>query len=138
MAGSFLDTNVLIYLASSDAAKAGRAEALLAAGGVVSVQVLNEIANVARRKMGLTWAETHEFLRSVRGFVSVRGVDVDDHEAGLALAERYGLSVYDAMIAASALNAGCEVLWSEDMHDGLVIDGRLHIENPFRPAVPGG
>ena len=53
---------------------------------------------------------------------------------GLALAERYGLSVYDAMIAASALHAECDTLWSEDMHDGLVIEDQLRIVNPFRPG----
>jgi predicted nucleic acid-binding protein len=52
--------------------------------------------------------------------------------AGLALAERYGLSVYDAMIAASALDAGCDTLWSEGLQDGMVMDGKLRIVNPFR------
>ncbi len=132
----FLDTNVLLYLASADRAKADRAEALLAEGGVISVQVLNEIANVARRKMSLSWIEIHAFLDAIRALLSVRSITLDVHEAGLVLAERYGFSVYDAMIAASALDAGCEVLHSEDMHDGLVIDGRLAIVDPFRePAA---
>ena len=49
MQGSFFDTNVLVYLAPGDKVKADRAEALLSDGGVISVQVLNELANVARR-----------------------------------------------------------------------------------------
>ena len=132
MPASFFDTNVLLYLASSDAAKAARSEELVAGGGVISVQVLNEIANVARRKMSLSWAETRAFLSAMRGLLSVQTLDVDIHEAGLALAERYGLSVYDAMIASAALHAECDTLWSEDMQHGMAIEGRLRIVNPFR------
>lgn len=131
MPASFLDTNVLLYLAGSDPAKADRAETLLEEGGVISVQVLNEIANVARRKMGLDWNEAHALLATFRGLLQVHPLTVDIHDAGLALAERYQLSVYDAMIAASALDAGCSTLWSEDMQHGLVVDGRLQIQNPF-------
>ena len=89
----FLDTNVLVYLASADARKADIAEGLLAEGGTVSVQVLNELANVARRRMGLGWDETADLLAAVRAFVSVEPVTVETHELGLALAERHGLSV---------------------------------------------
>jgi len=52
----------------------------------------------------------------------------------LTLAERYGLSIYDAMIAASALGADCDRLWSEDMQDGMAIESRLRIVNPFRSS----
>ncbi|MBM3490858.1 MAG: PIN domain-containing protein [Alphaproteobacteria bacterium] len=132
MPGSFLDSKVLLYLASGEPAKADRATSLVADGGAVSVQVLNEIANVARRKMRLSWQETQVFLSLIRGLLSVEPLTVESHETGLALAERYGLSIFDAMIAASALLAGCDTLWSEDMQDDLVIDGRLRIANPFR------
>ena len=132
MPGDFFDSNVLLYLASGDDLKADRAEALLAAGGVISVQVLNEIANVARRKMQLSWPQARELLSLVRSFLEVRSVTVEIHQAGLNCAERYGLALYDAFIVAAAVEAGCETLWSEDMHDGLLIDGRLRISNPFR------
>ena len=132
MPGSFFDTNILLYVASGDPAKADRAEQLIGAGGIISVQVLNEIASVARRKMRLSWAETHEFLGMIRGLLPVRTITVAIHEAGLVLAERHALQIYDAMIAASALDAGCETLWSEDMQDGLVLDDRLRIVNPFQ------
>ena len=134
MPDSFFDTNVLLYLAGSDPAKAARAEALTLAGGVISVQVLNELANVARRKMGLEWAETRAMLAAFRGLLTVRPLTVEAHEAGLALAERYRLSVYDSMIVASALDAGCEVLWSEDMQDGLLVEGRVRVRDPFKAA----
>lgn len=131
MPGSFFDTNVLLYVASADAAKADRAEQLIGAGGTISVQVLNEMANVARRKMGMSWQETHALLSMVRGLLPVQTMTVEVHETGLGLAERYNLSIYDAMIAASALHADCDILWTEDMQDGMAIEGRLRIANPF-------
>jgi predicted nucleic acid-binding protein len=129
---SFFDTNVLVYLASGDAAKADRAEAIIAGGGSISVQVLNELANVARRKMQMSWDETHALLNTLRGLLTVHPVTVETHEAGLRIAERYGLSIYDSMIAASALDAGCDTLWSEDMQHGMKLDEGLRIANPFR------
>lgn len=134
MPGSFFDTNVLIYLASADVSKADRVDELVAQGGVVSVQVLNEVANVARRKMNLSWDETTQFLATLRSLVAVEPLTEETHVAGLRLSERYQLSVYDGLIAAAALLADCDVLWSEDMHDGLVVDQVLQIRNPFASA----
>jgi predicted nucleic acid-binding protein len=129
---SFFDTNVVAYLASGDAKKADLAEATIAEGGSISVQVLNELANVARRKMQLSWDETHALLSMLRELLTVHPLTVEIHEAGLGIAERYGLYVYDAMIAASALQAGCDTLWSEDMQHGLTLKEGLRIINPFR------
>jgi len=134
MPGSFFDTNVLAYLASRDDGKADRAEEVVAAGGMVSVQVLNELTNVARRKMGLSWDDTHRLLATIRRVVTVAPLTIETHEAGLALAERYTLSTYDAMIVASAVLNDCDTLWSEDMHHGLLIDSRLLIVDPFRKS----
>jgi predicted nucleic acid-binding protein len=134
MPGSFFDTNVLVYIASGDPAKADRAEAVVGDGGAISVQVLNELTNVARRKMRMSWPETRSFLSMMRGLLAVHPVTVETHETGLALAERYNLATFDAMIAASALHAGCDTLWSEDMQHGMELDGRLRIINPFRAA----
>ena len=131
---SFFDTNILLYIAASDTAKADRAEAVIADGGSISVQVLNELANVARRKMQMSWDETHAFLDVLRGLLTVHPLTTDIHETGLRLAERYGLSIYDAMIAASAVHADCDTLWSEDMQHGLALDEGLRIVNPFRRA----
>src|SRR5258708_17791381 len=131
---SFFDTNVLVYFASVDAAKADRAEAAVAAGGAISVQVLNELANVARRKMQMSWADTHALLTILRGLLTVHPLTLETHETGLELAERYGFSTYDAMIVASALHAGCHTLWSDDMQHGIATDEELRIVNPFRVA----
>jgi predicted nucleic acid-binding protein len=132
MPDSFFDTNILLYIASGDAAKADRAEEIVGKGGTISVQVLNEMSHVARRKMRLAWPETRALLSLVRGLLTVEPITVETHETGLALAERYRLSIYDSMIAASALLAGCHTLWSEDMQDRLVIGKRLRVANPFR------
>jgi predicted nucleic acid-binding protein len=131
MPDSFFDTNVLVYLASGDAAKADRAEAVIAQGGTISVQVLNELANVARRKMKMSWSDTHALLDTLRGLLTVHPLTVEIHDTGLSLAERYGFSIYDAMIVASALDAGCDTLWSEDMQHGMVLAEGLRITNPF-------
>ncbi|MFZ0134755.1 MAG: PIN domain-containing protein [Desulfobacterales bacterium] len=127
----FIDTNVLLYLLSADTEKADRAEAILRAGGFISVQVLNEVANVARRKLAMSWMEINEVLMLIRSICTVEPLSVDTHDRGRLVAERYGLSVYDAMIVAAALIGGCKTLYSEDMQDGLVIDRQLSIRNPF-------
>lgn len=127
---AFFDTNVLLYLLSDDAAKAGRAEALLAEGGTVSVQVLNEFAAVAQRKCAMAYGEIREALATVRAVCAVAPLDLETHDLGLDLAERYRFSIYDGLILAAALRAGCRVLYTEDLQDGQMID-RLTISNAF-------
>lgn len=134
MPGSCFDTNVLLYLTPAHTEKADRAEQLLREGGAISVQVLNEFANVARRKMALSWSETRSLLASIRSLVRVIPLTLDIHDAGLVLAERYRLSVYDALIVAAAMSGDCDVLWSEDIQDGMRIEGGLRVANPFRAA----
>ena len=131
MSAEFADTNVVLYLLD-EGPKADRSEAILARGPWISVQVLNEALVNCRRKAGLDWAEAGAFLAGVRALCPVVPLDLETHEVGRALAERYRLSVYDAMICAAALRAGCETLWSEDMHHGLTIEDRLRIANPYR------
>ena len=134
MPGSFFNSNVLVYLASNDAIKADRAEALIASGGTISVQVLNELTNVARRKMRMPWEDIRGFLGLMRELLTVQPLTTEIHDQGLVLAERYGLSTYDAMIAAAALETGCDTLWSEDMQHGMSLDGGLRIVDPFRAS----
>ena len=131
MPGSFLDSNIVLYLASEDLLKADRAQELVAEGGTISVQVLNEIANISRRKMGLSRAETRNFLLMIRGLLKVEPLTIEIHDVGISLAERYQLSVYDSMIVSAALSAECDTLLSKDLQDGLLINGRLRVLNPF-------
>jgi len=130
--GEFLDTNVLVYAFTSDP-RAERAQRLLARGCSVGVQGLNELTNVARRKLGMNWAEVREALAAIRTLCeAILPIDVDTHTEALRISERYGCAIFDALVIAAALRADCGVLWSEDMQDGLVVDGRLRIANPFR------
>jgi len=82
--------------------------------------------------MRLSWAETHTFLDMLRRLLTVHPLTIETFETGMAFAERYGLSVYDAMIVAATAEAGCDALLSEDMHDGMVVETKLRITNPFR------
>ena len=127
----FIDTNVLLYLLSAEGSKADRAEEVLALGGTISVQVLNEFAAVATRKLRLPWSAIGEILETLRAVCTVVPLTEAVHVRGMALAQRYGLSVYDAMIAAAALESGCRVLLSEDLQHGQVLDGVLRLRNPF-------
>jgi predicted nucleic acid-binding protein len=132
----FLDTNVLIYALSLGHPNAARAETLLAAGGVVSVQVLNEFADVARRKLGMTWEEVAQALADVRRLVRrVVPLGLAEHDAAMRIAQETGYRFYDALIVAAAQLSGCAVLWSEDMQDGRVVVPGLTIRNPFA-AIP--
>jgi predicted nucleic acid-binding protein len=129
-ADSFFDTNVLLYLLSKNAAKADRAELLLASGGVISVQVLNEFAAVASRKLAMTIPEIREILSTIRAVCIVKPLDIETHDLGLDMAERYGFAIYDGLIVAAAVRAGCAILHTEDLQHGQVID-HLTIRNPF-------
>jgi predicted nucleic acid-binding protein len=131
----FLDTNVLVYALVGDPTFAERSLSLLEAGGTVSAQVLNECAHTLRRKFQAGWPQVAQASERMRELCVVVPVAEETHALGLALAQRYSLSVYDGMIVAAAQLAGCTVLYSEDMHDGLVIDA-LTIRNPYRtPAA---
>lgn len=130
-ADEFFDTNVVLYLLSADPGKADRAEELLAGGGTISVQVLNEFVAVAVRKLRVSWADVREVIEQVRAVCRVEPMTVETHERALHIAERYGLSIYDALIVSAALLAGCKTLYSEDMQDGQLLDRQLTIRNPF-------
>ena len=131
-ADAFIDSNVVIYLLGSDSLKADRAESLIHGGAVCSVQVLNELTLAGRRKFRLDWGGIDQFLVPVRGLCEIKPMTEDTYDLGRTLAERYQLPVYDAMIVASALLAGADTLYSEDMQDGLRVEGQLRICNPFR------
>ena len=129
-ADRFFDTNVLLYLLSKDAAKADRAEILLASGGIISVQVLNEFASVASRKLALTILEIREILSTIGEVCIVKPLDIETHKLGLDMTERYGFSIYDGLIVAAAVLAGCTILYTEDLQHGQMIE-KLLIQSPF-------
>ena len=129
---AFFDTNVLLYTIGQHDARTPAAEALLASGGVVSVQVLNELASVAHRKLQMSWQDVTDALGAIRILCpSPIAITAGIHDAALLLAVRHSYHIYDALIVAAALEADCTTLYSEDLQSGQVIDGRLTIRNPF-------
>jgi predicted nucleic acid-binding protein len=121
----------MVYLLSDGAMKADSAEALLRQKPVISVQVLNEVTNVCTRKLRMNWSETGEFLELIRSFCKVTSLTVAVHDRARQVAERYQLSFYDACIVAAALIEGCQTLYTEDLHSGLVIENAITVQNPF-------
>lgn len=133
----FFDTNVLIYAFSKNDPRVEIAEALLAGGGIVSVQNLNEFASVAVRKLAMPRKQVVEALRALRALCSAPvPLTVQTHDAALRIVSRFGYSIYDSLVIAAALEAGCTTLLSEDLRAEQVIGG-LTIRNPFA-AVRGG
>ncbi len=127
----FFDTTILIYSISLRDPRSTIAEKLLAVGGYVSVQVLNEFAAVARRKLNLSWEEITDALSAVRVLCEPPiALSVNTHEAALKIAAQHGYQIYDALIIAAALGEDCDVLYSEDMQNGQRF-GVLNIVNPF-------
>ena len=132
----FIDSNIVLYLLSQNAEKADVAESLLKQRPVISVQVLNEVTHVCSRKLGMSWQEIADFLMLVRSFCKVVPLTEIIHDKAHKLAQHHALSFYDASIVAAAADAHCQVLYSEDMHHGLRLDG-LTILSPFHAAASG-
>jgi predicted nucleic acid-binding protein len=132
-ASPFLDTNVLIYSIAENDPRSDVAEALLAAGGVVSVQVLNEFIATARRKLAMSWDEIVEALGAIRTLCpSPMAIAFDTHDSAVRIAQNYNFHIHDALVVASALEAGCDTLYTEDLQDGQVVEERLTVRNPFK------
>lgn len=131
----FLDTNIVIYAYSVDQSqKCQVARALIEAGSaVISAQVLNEYCNSTRKKYPQMFDRVEETLHELLAVLQVRNLMPSTSLLAVQLTRRYGYSYYDSLIVASALEAQCSVLVSEDMQNGMLIDDRLRIVNPFLP-----
>jgi predicted nucleic acid-binding protein len=127
----FFDTNIRLDLLSNDNRKADCAEGIISKGGMISVQVLNEFASVAFRKLGMAYPEIREILDSIRAICQIQPVTIETHDLGLDMAERFGFSLYDSMIVSAAIQSECSILYSEDMQHGQDINAQLVITNPF-------
>jgi predicted nucleic acid-binding protein len=136
-AKAFFDTNVLIYAVAEGDPRSARAEELLASGGVLSVQILNEFVSVARRKMLMSWSDVTEALDAFQVLCpSPLPITIGIHQAALKIAEEHGCNIYDALVVAAALEAESAILYSEDFRDGQTIERRLTVRNPFA-QLPG-
>lgn len=134
MTDPFLDTNVLVYAYSQDPVRSSIAAVLVTSGGIVSVQVLNEFVDVARRKLRFSWAEIDV---AIADLLSLLGPPIpttmEIQRAALAISARFGFRIYDSLIIGAARQAGCSVVLSEDLRNGQTVEG-VTIVNPFAPA----
>jgi len=129
---AFLDTNVLVYAVVENDPRTGRARDLLAAGGTISVQMLNEFVSVARRKLGMSWEEVNEAVEAILVLCpSPEPITLATHQVARKIAEECEFNIYDALVAAAAIQTGCATLYSEDFQDGQVIEGKVTVRNPF-------
>ena len=128
---AFIDTNVVIYALGPVSAKAQLAAPLFAVKPIISTQVLSETANVVSKNLGLPSAEIRKLLTTLESMCRVEIVIPTTMHLALIIAERYGFSLYDSLIIATALDAGCDTLYTEDMQNGQLIDGRLTVTNSF-------
>ncbi len=127
---AFIDSNILVYAFSTDPRR-DRAIEIVANGGLINAQVLNELTNVLRRKQRVSWPVIEDVIHSVRQrFPNIPPLTVDTHASAVALARDHGCSFYDALIIAAALDGGCNTLYSEDLQHGRAFGG-LAVVNPF-------
>jgi predicted nucleic acid-binding protein len=127
----FVDTNIVVHAFGEDATKKAKARALLAGHPTISTQVINEFLNVCRVKLNIDLATRHRLAMEMIAGCDVVNVNIAVIEQAMVIEARYGLNYWDCLILAAALLAGCDILHSEDMQDGLVIDGRMTVTNPF-------
>jgi predicted nucleic acid-binding protein len=131
---AFFDTNILLYAVAQNDLRHESALELLGAGGIVSVQILNEFVSVVRRKVQMPWQD----IRAALGWIRLLcpnpvSLSIRTHEEAVRIAARYGYQIYDSAVVASALESECNILYSEDLQNGQVIEGKLTVQNPFDP-----
>lgn len=127
----FLDSNVVLYAFGDDDIKRRISSQLLAGYPTISTQVINECSHVMRRKLYWSPDKIAEELEVVLCLVRLQPVDIRHIRLAWKVAARYGFSHYDSVIVATALEAHCEHLFSEDLQHGQIIENRLRIINPF-------
>ncbi len=130
----FYDTCILVYALAQRDPRQEIARALLAQGGSLSVQVLNEFAAVAKRKYQLSF---NEIAALSSASIDLCGaplpLTLQTHDAAMKIAQRYDFNFYDCLIVASALEAGCSMLYTEALQHNQQIEG-LQVINPFPAA----
>lgn len=128
---AFIDSNVVIYAIGQASTKAHLAAPLFVGKPTISTQVISETANVASRRLGLSVADIRKLIVSLEAMCTVELITLPTVYVALDIRQRYGFSWYDSLIVAAALEANCELLYSEDMQHGQVIEGRLRVIDPF-------
>ena len=129
----FLDTNILAYLYSaSEPLKRSKSISILTNYiCITSTQALNEFSNVFIKKYKMSKDFIKQAIANISKTCSVQLITEKTIDFALDLNDKYGYSFYDCLMLASALENNCEILFSEDMASGQIIEGRLKIINPY-------
>jgi predicted nucleic acid-binding protein len=127
----FADTNIVVYAESNDGAKTSRAVEIIEASPVIGVQVVNETISVLTRKHNFSRDEAYEVAGGLMDLCEVIDMTGETVRDAMRLASQYALSHWDSLIVSAAIQAGCDTLYSEDLQNGQVFDGRLKVVNPF-------
>ncbi len=129
----FLDTNILVYAHTDvDSTKQSIAQQLIATLPThISTQVIQELGNTAFKKLKYPWEKVREVLQDASTNNVVFINTYETIEKATHIAEQYRFSFYDSLIIAAALACQCQILFSEDMQDGQIIENTLTVINPF-------
>ena len=127
---AFIDSNVLIFLTTTQKVKQDKAMALLADQAVVSVQVLYELIDISRAD-GLDWTRTGDFVEVVATLAKVQSLTLETNRLARRIGEKYDLTFHDGMLVASALEAGCDTIYSAELPAGMRFEDKLVVVNPF-------
>lgn len=128
----FIDTNVLIYLFDRDVNKKNIAKELLKSALHISIQVCNELTNILIKKFKVPHSDIKEALNHIETFATVHSLTLENIDLALDIKERYGYSFYDSLILSSAIRAGCDILYTEDLQHNQKVLQQLTIVNPFQ------
>jgi len=130
----FIDTNILIYAYS--ATELDKRKISLAILGsyniVISIQVINEFIWIMNRKFNINYTQLGILVDKFWNKFKVSQITKFSIEKALEIAQNYKYSYWDSLIIACALENECSILFTEDMHDGQLIEGILKIKNPYK------
>ncbi len=130
----FVDTNVWLYalIVNNDAQKHQiAAEIVRGANVVVSTQVINETCVNLLRKANLSETQLYDLIVAFYAKYEVIATEAQVLLRASRLRAHYSLSFWDSLVVASAIESACNILYTEDMQDGLIVEGQLTIVNPF-------
>ncbi len=127
----FVDSNILLYLLDTDLRKSRIAKEIIAKKPLINSQVLVEVINVCKRKFGYTKLECLNLWDDLHQTCIIVPIDVNTTKICRPLIEKYNFQLFDAIIVSAALQYNCTILYSEDMHNNLLVNDTLKIVNPF-------
>ena len=130
----FLDTNIILYNYSKDEPKKKEvSQFLLIYNPQISIQVLSEISNVLLRKFKIAHDEVKNTINEIKNTISLcESIDIEIVIKAIEISKKFQYSFYDSQIIASALVTNCDILFSEDLNDGHIINNKLKIIDPYK------